>query len=297
MVSRSVSARATRELARPRRGFTLIELLVVIAIIAVLIGLLLPAVQKVREAAARIQCTNNLKQLGLACHSYNDAYGMFPDEKVGASYYTLLLPYIEQDNQYKVVIAGGAPQAIKIFLCPSRRSTSVGPKDDYAAATEDSLAKPPLGNAGLAYRSILGGQLTGVANFSSPSLSVVTSGAGTSNTLLLAHKVMRPRDYTNPNGPDDSTWADTTTKFNPHRDHFRATDSGGSGSSANRGYTQDDNNVDTHHFGGPHPGASPVLWADGAVRSYSYGYTSQGSDVLTWQLLWAYNRSENVSPP
>src|SRR5262245_4946376 len=151
---------------RPRgcRGFTLIELLVVIAIIGVLIALLLPAVQKVREAANRTTCGNNLRQLGVAMHNYHDANGGFPPGRghlpvtntFAHSWTPYILPYIEQDNLYRLydftkVFSDPAnlpatQTPLKILICPSvptlRTASSDRAVTDYVIIARDFNPNP-----------------------------------------------------------------------------------------------------------------------------------------------------------
>lgn len=145
-------------------GFTLVELMVVVAIIGVLIALLLPAVQKVREAASKSLCVNNMKQLGLAIHGYHDAYGAFPNEKVeeqSSLLYVSLLPFLEADDMVPMpaTLPPLTPEpkgkGLSTLLCPSRRGVQVGDRVDYGFASQGTM-----GN--LSFYSVLGGASTGL---------------------------------------------------------------------------------------------------------------------------------------
>jgi prepilin-type N-terminal cleavage/methylation domain-containing protein len=133
--------------APPARGFTLIELLVVISVISVLIGMLLPAVQQVREAAHRAHCANNLKQIGLALHAYENMIrrlppaGLYnrdpPPFRGGPTWAVLILPYLEQDNLYKrwalkrtyyTQTDEARLTPVPVYFCPSRRLASSDPR-------------------------------------------------------------------------------------------------------------------------------------------------------------------------
>lgn len=274
-------------------GLSLVEVLVVIAIIAVLIGLLLPAIQKVREAAARQTCSNNLKQMGLAFHNHHETHNRFPYGGVQVpfsggvqadisqttpqgrerswSWAYLLLPYLEQDPLYKSAdseLVRTTP--VKEYYCPSRRPAQVygcGAKIDYA------------GNAGTSNTGANGAIMR--TDLGAVRLTDITDG--TNCTVLVGEKQMN-RDAFGESADDNEAYC--TPGWNGDWEVYRIGSDQPAPDYSAPGWTPP-----THVFGSAHVSGFYTVFCDGSVRFIRYSVSA-----TTWTRACVRNDNQALNP-
>jgi prepilin-type N-terminal cleavage/methylation domain-containing protein/prepilin-type processing-associated H-X9-DG protein len=267
-------------MARARNAFTLIELLVVMAIIAVLLGLLVPAVQKVRGTAARIQCANNLRQIGLACHNRHDtlgafppgyyAYAPYPDTTPGWGWGAYLLPFLEQEPLYRqlnfsqpVQFSPAIQTVVKVFLCPS---------DNYpdSFTIVDGSLSPLCQAAPSSYAATVGSDASEVDDFACNGVFYRNSRTrmgdiadGTSQTVLVGDRAWQQTKGTWAGAPSGAI-----TQAGPLNPWPYATGPAPCLVLAHNNWinirTDADGGLDD--FSSNHSGGANILFADGAVH-------------------------------
>lgn len=276
-----------------RAGFTLLELLVVIAISAVLLALLLPAVQRLREAASRLRCANHLKQLGLGLHAYHASFGMFPqayneywnffeptdspvppDPRPRKSWAAAILPCLEQANIDRIGAANAQRELVDVFSCPSDpRFGNVSHGGSYNHLGTQFGLTSYLAVEGSAYRRgpdgsragvELGGPKDGVIYRSSNTrLDDIHDGA--SHTVLLGERPPSPAPAL-----DWGWWAWTAYDSALAVTDARVFTQPFCPSPAEYGPGAIDKSCDAHHFWSFHPTGANWLFADGSVRFLPY---------------------------
>ena len=297
---------------KTRPGFTLIELLVVIAIIAILIGLLLPAVQKVREAAARTQCVNKMKQVGLALHNYHDANLKFPpgyvsaydsmgnDTGPGWGWAAHILPQMEQDNLFRLIdpkqpieSAANAQARIgivKSYLCPSdtppQQAFPVGPRLANGQLISTTCTVAPanyVGNFGVGEPGVDG---DGVF-FRGSTVRIGEITDGTSSTLMVGERSFKHAE---------STWVGAVTGSNqtatPGSPMPMQIENASNFVLAHTGETYDGpaNPSEINHYTARHTGGGNFVFADGHVS-----YLSRSTSYTTYKALSTRSKGEAIS--